>query len=486
MQFVDNGNLEDLLEAGNLSLPLIIRFAIDIAKGLNWLHHKGIIHRDLKPANILIDRNYSIKLADFGLSHVKSRKGSDVGFYGVCGTSCYMAPEVISKKPYGIKCDVFSFGLLLCELIMGEYPYDQKKVPSKSEAFEKKIVEGLRPSIPEDCPAALAQLLTQCWQADPEQRPSMDRVLVLLKKFDTELKAKNDDILDQLPETAVKLIDQEKAKVQALQQEMCRGKARLRSLQADLKNTKSALAKEKRARRALEGELSQIQAGVSGEQAECIKLREELDLERLRFAKERKEFDVLRNRSDLHVAKYSQATQLHNTRASARAVGKKLANVPQKGKAQIVEDRENAHPNFVAPQPRLKRICSNLSGDQISNGNKKLEAPGAVSESTPISFRTRWRGARKDCEFGEEKKSDSEENSEEIEEATSSGNEENSEGENKEEDESEECEESDNNIAESESVEKNWTCLFSPIRTRYFSVVRFVYVDFAVFFCFCL
>jgi serine/threonine-protein kinase TNNI3K len=94
----------------------------DVCRGLNWLHHKAIIHRDLKTANILLDANGRAKIADFGLSHVKRRTGDATGgFYGVCGTSCYMAPEVLRKAPYGVKADCFSFAIVLCEMVMGRY-----------------------------------------------------------------------------------------------------------------------------------------------------------------------------------------------------------------------------------------------------------------------------------------------------------------------------------------------------------------------------
>lgn len=66
-----------------MSIKLQLKIARDIARGLTWLHHKGIIHRDLKPANILVDRNNNVKIADFGLSHVKNRHFNDVGFYGL-------------------------------------------------------------------------------------------------------------------------------------------------------------------------------------------------------------------------------------------------------------------------------------------------------------------------------------------------------------------------------------------------------------------
>jgi serine/threonine protein kinase len=81
-EYLSNGSLEDVLERmslkdGKFSLKRIISLAKDIARGLNWLHHKGIIHRDLKSANILLDQNGKGKICDFGLSHVKVQQSRD-------------------------------------------------------------------------------------------------------------------------------------------------------------------------------------------------------------------------------------------------------------------------------------------------------------------------------------------------------------------------------------------------------------------------
>lgn len=90
-EYLSGGSLESLLsekakQKQTLPLSQILSFARDIARALNWLHHKSIIHRDLKPANILLDDRSRCKIADFGLSHVKKRKFLNTsGFYGACG-----------------------------------------------------------------------------------------------------------------------------------------------------------------------------------------------------------------------------------------------------------------------------------------------------------------------------------------------------------------------------------------------------------------
>jgi serine/threonine protein kinase len=85
-------------------------------------------HSDLKSGNILIGAHSRMKIADFGLSHVKTRSMHELGSYGVVGTPCYMAPEVIKKEKYGVKADVFSLGVVLCEMLTGMDAYPIRSV----------------------------------------------------------------------------------------------------------------------------------------------------------------------------------------------------------------------------------------------------------------------------------------------------------------------------------------------------------------------
>lgn len=175
-ELMHNGNLEQILESSKkLSWKRYFRFAKDIACGLNWLHQKGIIHRDLKPSNLLISSNHHIKLADFGLSHMRNNPKDSDGVYSVCGTRCYIAPEVLEKSPYGVKADVFSFGVVLCEMINGQYPFDTIDSLATG-SFNDAILDGARPSVPEDCIPELQELIEGCWEQEPEDRPSMEEI----------------------------------------------------------------------------------------------------------------------------------------------------------------------------------------------------------------------------------------------------------------------------------------------------------------------
>uniref|UniRef100_A0ABI7ZZE8 Protein kinase domain-containing protein n=2 Tax=Felinae TaxID=338152 RepID=A0ABI7ZZE8_FELCA len=120
-EYINSGNLEQLLDS-NLHLPWTVRvkLAYDIAVGLSYLHFKGIFHRDLTSKNCLIKRDengYSAVVADFGLAE----KIPDVSMgnekLAVVGSPFWMAPEVLRDEPYNEKADVFSYGIILCEII---------------------------------------------------------------------------------------------------------------------------------------------------------------------------------------------------------------------------------------------------------------------------------------------------------------------------------------------------------------------------------
>ncbi|GKB63607.1 serine/threonine-protein kinase HT1-like protein [Tanacetum coccineum] len=176
-EYLKGGSLRSYLEKNRkkkLPLKIVIRFALDIAKGLSYLHSEKIIHRDVKPENMLMDDKKLIKLADFGESVVEPlyMKSGEVGTLG------YMAPEVLSKKQYSHKCDVYAFGICLWEIQYCDmaYTYDLENIPSD-------IYKELRPSIPLDCPRSLARLMERCWNTDPSKRPETKDVIIELENI---------------------------------------------------------------------------------------------------------------------------------------------------------------------------------------------------------------------------------------------------------------------------------------------------------------
>ncbi|XP_008811868.1 serine/threonine-protein kinase STY46-like isoform X2 [Phoenix dactylifera] len=188
-EFMQGGSVYDFLhkQKGVFKLPALLRVAIDVSKGMNYLHQNNIIHRDLKAANLLMDEKEAVKVADFGVARVKSQSGV---MTAETGTYRWMAPEVIEHKPYDHKADVFSFGILLWELLTGKLPYEYL---TPLQAAVGVVQKGLRPTIPKHTNPKLAELLEKCWQQDPAQRPDFSEILEILQFLAKEVADEPED-----------------------------------------------------------------------------------------------------------------------------------------------------------------------------------------------------------------------------------------------------------------------------------------------------
>lgn len=115
-EFLDGGSLFDLLHKKNVKIKddQLICVCEDIALGMNYLHGRRVLHCDLKSSNILIDANWNLKLCDFGLSRVKSKLDNKKG---LVGTPHWMAPEILRGERYDESSDVYSYGMVLWEMI---------------------------------------------------------------------------------------------------------------------------------------------------------------------------------------------------------------------------------------------------------------------------------------------------------------------------------------------------------------------------------
>lgn len=127
---LEENNAEEAT-GGMLSLEMIIKMGLDIARGMEYIHSQGIIHRDLKPENILLTQDFQLKIADFGVSCQEGY--CDVILDNPTGTYRWMAPEILKKKSYDRKVDVYGFGLILWEMVAGVLPY--KDMTSIQAAF---------------------------------------------------------------------------------------------------------------------------------------------------------------------------------------------------------------------------------------------------------------------------------------------------------------------------------------------------------------
>eukprot|EP01089_Gocevia_fonbrunei_P016598 TRINITY_DN5188_c0_g1_i1.p1 TRINITY_DN5188_c0_g1~~TRINITY_DN5188_c0_g1_i1.p1 ORF type:complete len:681 (-),score=90.84 TRINITY_DN5188_c0_g1_i1:37-2079(-) len=179
MEFMNRGSLYRILHAScSLSGALRKKMAMDAARGMNYLHccDPVVLHRDLKSHNLLVDENWKVKVCDFGLSRIVEQSLSAT--MTSCGTPCWTAPEILRNQRYTEKADVYSFGIVLWEIVTREDPY--KGMPPFQVVFAVGT-QHIRPSIPESCPDDWTDLITDCWAEDQNVRPSFKVIIERLK-----------------------------------------------------------------------------------------------------------------------------------------------------------------------------------------------------------------------------------------------------------------------------------------------------------------
>lgn len=181
-EYMENGDLYSYLRdvSVKFSWKNTLHYAVDVARGMTYVHQEGVLQRDIKSKNLLVNDRFVVKISDFGTarSNVKTS-----GSMTHVGTPFWAAPEMLSHGDYTEKADVYSFAIVLWELVARKDPYQGK--PAMQIPF-KVVEENLRPKIPSICPDDYEQLMKRCWSAKPEERPSFSEILEEL--FDMELK----------------------------------------------------------------------------------------------------------------------------------------------------------------------------------------------------------------------------------------------------------------------------------------------------------
>lgn len=167
-----SGGRELLDERRRLSM------AFDVAKGMNYLHRRNppIVHRDLKSPNLLVDKKYTVKVCDFGLSRLKAN--TFLSSKSAAGTPEWMAPEVLRDEPSNEKSDVYSFGVILWELATLQQPWNNL---NPAQVVAAVGFRGKRLEIPRDVNPQVAAIIEACWANEPWKRPSFFDIMESLK-----------------------------------------------------------------------------------------------------------------------------------------------------------------------------------------------------------------------------------------------------------------------------------------------------------------
>ncbi|XP_042000398.1 probable serine/threonine-protein kinase SIS8 isoform X1 [Salvia splendens] len=179
-EFLPRGSLYRLLHRPNNQLDerRRLKMALDAARGMNYLHNctPVIVHRDLKSPNLLVDKNWVVKVCDFGLSRMKH--STFLSSRSTAGTAEWMAPEVLRNEPSNEKCDVYSFGVILWELCTMRQPWGGM---NPMQVVGAVGFQHRRLDIPDDMDPVIKDIVLRCWETDPNLRPTFSEIMAALK-----------------------------------------------------------------------------------------------------------------------------------------------------------------------------------------------------------------------------------------------------------------------------------------------------------------
>lgn len=191
-EYIEGETLRDSLKRGAMDLAEIADVSVQIGSALEAAHDAGIIHRDIKPGNIMIRPDGLVKVLDFGVAKLTERKGGEVGAEGtevssssglVVGTSGYMSPEQARAGEVDFRTDIFSFGVVLYQMLTGEAPFDgETRADTVSSILRKEPVFEEMPESEEA--ADLQKIIVKAIRKDPEERySSAGEMLADLRAF---------------------------------------------------------------------------------------------------------------------------------------------------------------------------------------------------------------------------------------------------------------------------------------------------------------
>lgn len=186
-EFIENGNVRIYIHDKTKPFPWRVRlsFATDVTRALAYLHARKCIHRDLKGENLLVTENGRLKVTDFGFARIAARNEEEFKRLTFCGTDSYMSPEILLGDEFDLPTDVFSLGIIFCEIGARKLADDNhfKRLPPSfgidTEAARNLMSPG--------CPPDYFQLCLDCLSTNPEARPTTRDILDRLRAIEAEI-----------------------------------------------------------------------------------------------------------------------------------------------------------------------------------------------------------------------------------------------------------------------------------------------------------
>ncbi|KIJ61262.1 hypothetical protein HYDPIDRAFT_97020 [Hydnomerulius pinastri MD-312] len=189
-EFIENGNLRMYIWDKNKPFPWRLRlsFATDIARALAYLHARKCIHRDLKGENLLVTANGRLKITDFGFARIAARNEEESKRLTFCGTDSYMSPEILLGEEFDLPTDIFSLGIIFCEIAARRLA-DDRHFKRTGPTFGIDAEEVHKLASP-GCPPAFLDLCLACLADDPAARPTTRTILERLRDIEAEVLAR--------------------------------------------------------------------------------------------------------------------------------------------------------------------------------------------------------------------------------------------------------------------------------------------------------
>jgi serine/threonine protein kinase len=192
------GSLEAVIKGRALTDATVrTKVVVGIVLGMRHLHGNNVIHRDLKPANVLVDNQWQVRIADFGMSQIVD---ADLALSVGIGTPCYQAPEMMVEDNYSFPADVYSFGCICYEIFTGE-----RAIPGTTVGhIYISASSGFRPKMPAEWSQRFRDLVGRSWEPEPAARPTFREIYSEMEaeSFRVAAGVRTDEVLEMVERIA--------------------------------------------------------------------------------------------------------------------------------------------------------------------------------------------------------------------------------------------------------------------------------------------